>query len=266
MANSRGALVTKGSISSAAAIILLVTATCGEKRESAGETPVGEALSTRTPFDPARGTATISGIVSFEGTVPPPATIKMGADPVCATLHKEPVTAQTILSRDGKLQNAFVYVKQGLEKFSFTPPAEPALLDQSGCQYIPRVGGVMVNQKLRIVNSDPTLHNVHCYAEHNRQFNIGQAIQGMETVKSFARPEVMMQFKCDVHKWMSSYIGVLPHPYFAVTGGEGAFKLSPLPPGDYVIEAWHERLGTQTQTVTVGDREAKEITFSFKAS
>ncbi len=124
----------------------------------------------------------------------------------------------------------------------------------------------MVGQDFKIINSDPTLHNVHCTAEDNPQFNIGQPIKGMESVKRFSHPEVMVHFKCDVHKWMSAYFGVLAHPYFSVTGKDGTFTLKNLPPGDYVIEAWQEKLGAQTQKVTVGDKETKEVNFSYKAA
>jgi hypothetical protein len=190
----------------------------------------------------------------------------MTADPVCLSLHKEPVTSEEVLVADGKLQNVFVYVKEGLEKYSFTPPAEPAKINQEGCHYGPHVGGMMVNQKLKIINSDSTLHNIHCWAEKNPQFNIGQPVKGMETEKTFTTPEILIHFKCDVHKWMSAYLGVLTHPYYSVTGKDGAFTLKNLPPGDYVIEAWHEKYGTQTQKVTVADKDAKEVAFTFKAT
>jgi hypothetical protein len=181
-------------------------------------------------------------------------------------LHKEPVFAEEVLVENGSLQNVFVYVKEGLEKYSFTPPAEPATIDQKGCHYTPHVGGMMVNQKLLIINSDPTLHNIHCWAEKNPQFNVGQPVKDMKTEKTFTTPEVLIHFRCDVHKWMSSYLGVLPHPYYGVTGKDGAYSLKNLPPGEYVIEAWHEKYGTQTQKVTVADKESKEISFSFKAT
>jgi hypothetical protein len=124
----------------------------------------------------------------------------------------------------------------------------------------------MAGQDLKFVNSDPILHNIHCWAEKNPQFDIGQPIKGMETIKKFSTPEVMVHFKCDVHKWMSCYLGVLPHPYYSVTGKDGAFTLKNLPPGEYVIEAWQEKLGTQTRKVAVGDKETKDVNFSFKAA
>ncbi len=247
--------------------LIILSIGCGKKEEPAatGETP-SSAPGGAATFDVSSGTATVDGTVLFEGTPPAMPEIKLGTDPVCVSLHKEPLRSEEIVVSDGKLANVFVYVKEGLEKYKFAPPSAPAELNQDGCRYVPHVGGLMVGQDLKIVNSDPTLHNIHCMAESNPQFNVGQPIKGMETIKTFARPEVMVHFKCDVHKWMSAYFGVLPHPYYSVTGKDGSFSLKNLPPGDYLIEAWQEKLGTQTQRVTVGDRETKQLSFSFKAA
>jgi hypothetical protein len=247
--------------------LLILSAACARKEEPSAKTePATTSPLAANLFDPAKGSATVSGKVLFEGTAPPAAQIRLSADPVCVSLHKDPLYSEELQVNNGNLLNVFVYVKEGLEKYSFAPPREPATLAQQGCRFEPHVGGVMVNQDLRIVNNDPTLHNVRCVAENNPQFNIGQPIQGGETVKRLAHPEVMIRFRCDVHKWMSSYLGVLPHPYYSVTGKDGSFTLKNLPPGEYVIEAWHEKLGTQSQKVVVGDKETKEISFSFKAS
>ena len=117
-----------------------------------------------------------------------------------------------------------------------------------GCRYIPHVLGIQVGQTLNIVNSDPTLHNIHAIPEVNQEFNMGQPIQGMQFERTFDNVEVMVPMRCDVHGWMNSYIGVLDHPYFAVTAEDGMFDISALPPGDYVLEAWHEALGTRPRT------------------
>ncbi len=239
---------------------------CGRQDEPGNTATVAPAASAKPAFDPSRGTAAITGKVLFEGKAPSPAPIKMTADAVCVALHKEPLYTEDLLADNGNLQNAFVYIKEGLEKYSFAPPSEPAVLSQLGCRYIPHVSGMMVDQKLKILNDDPTTHNVRTVCEHNSPFNIGQPMKGMEAIKSFENPEVMILFKCDVHKWMSAYIGVLPHPYFCVTGKDGAFSLKGLPAGDYLIEAWHEKLGIQDQKLTVGDHESKEIRFEFRAT
>ena len=248
---------------------LTAVAGCGRKEEAtapAEPAAGGNAASAATPFDPAKGTAAVSGKVAFEGTVPPAGEIKMNADAACVALHKEPVKSEEVLVADGKLQNVFVYVKEGLEKYTFPAPTSSATINQEGCHYSPHVGGIMVGQELSIINSDPTLHNIHCWAEKNKQFNIGQPMKGMETKQKFTVPEIMIHFKCDVHKWMSSYLGVLTHPYYGVTGKDGAFAIKNLPPGDYVIEAWHEKFGAQTQKVTVADKDSKELSFTFKAT
>jgi hypothetical protein len=133
------------------------------------------------------------------------------------------------------------------------------------CRYHPHVFGMRVGQPLEIVNSDPTLHNIHALPKANKEFNTGQPIQGMKTNHTFDGKEVMVPFKCDVHGWMNAYVGVLDHPYFATTGMDGKFELKTLPPGTYTIEAWHEKLGSTTQSVTLGPKESKEIMFTFKA-
>ena len=137
------------------------------------------------------------------------------------------------------------------------------MIDQVGCRYTPHVFGMRVGQTLKIRNSDATLHNIHATPAANPEFNMGQPIQGMEFDRTFDAAEVMVPFKCDVHGWMNAYVGVLDHPYFAVTGDDGNFDISELPPGDYVVEAWHEELGTQTQNVTVGEGGTAEVSFTF---
>ena len=258
MKNSRWLIVLAG-------CLFALAIGCAKKEESAA---AGEAVPTAAApaFDRAIGTASVSGKVSFQGTPPAPSQIKMNADAACVAMHKEPVYAEDIVVTNGMLENVFVYVKEGLEKYTFAVPADPVVIRQEGCRYVPHVSGAMVNQKIKLVNNDPTPHNIHCWAEKNPQFNIGQPLKGMATEKTFTVPEVMIHFRCDVHKWMSSYLGILPHPYFGITGREGTFLLKDLPPGEYVIEAWHEKYPAQTQKVTLGDRETKVVDFTFKAS
>jgi hypothetical protein len=123
----------------------------------------------------------------------------------------------------------------------------------------------MVNQPLKIKNNDPTLHNIHPQPKNNPEFNLGQPTQGMETEKTFASEEILIPVKCDVHRWMQSYIAVMSHPFFSVSGEDGTFAIKNLPAGTYTIEAWHEKYGAQTQTITVADKEAKTLDFTFKA-
>lgn len=234
-----------------------------EEVETAGGQTTG--AQTQTAAAAPADAATITGLVKFEGAPPAMPNIPMGADPSCTAAHPTPVKAQdVVVGADGSLANVFVYVK---DYNGPTPaPAGPAMLDQVGCQYTPHVSGVQVGQTLNIKNSDPTLHNVHALAKANKEFNVGQPVQGMVTEKKFDKPEVMIRVKCDVHGWMSSYIGVLSHPFFGTSSEAGAFTIANLPPGTYTLEAWHEKFGTQTQQVTVGAKETKPINFTFKAS
>ncbi|MCA1559695.1 MAG: hypothetical protein LC753_14115 [Acidobacteria bacterium] len=199
----------------------------------------------------------------FEGAAPGNAQIKMASDPVCLRENKDAVSVETIKVSGGGLENVFVYVKDGLANYYFETPSAPAKLDQKGCRYMPHVFGLRVGQPLEIINSDPTLHNVHALPDVNQEFNFGQAIQGMKNTKTFTAREVMVPFKCDVHGWMSAYAGVLDHPYFAVTANAGTFEIKDVPPGTYVVEAWHEKLGVRTHSVTIGDKESKDLNFTF---
>ncbi len=210
----------------------------------------------------------ISGTVKWEGSVPKMRPIKMEADAACTAHHSETPTSESlVVGANGGLANVLVRVKSGLPAGkTYSPPAEAAVIDQKGCMYIPHVMGVMVNQDLRILNSDGILHNVKVLAKENRPFNIGMPKTMKETVKKFSKAEDAVQFKCNVHPWMGAYVHVLSHPYFAVTGKDGAYTIKGLPAGTYEIEAWHEskRLKSQIVTVTVGDSDKKSQDFTFK--
>lgn len=251
-------------------VALVTSVACGGGQQTAKESAAPAAASSTSgsgqKVDPATA-ADVKGTVTVDGTVPANEQIKMNADPVCARQASGPQMMETyVVGADGKsLGNVFVYVKDGLGNYVFDPPAEAAKIDQKDCRYHPHVFGMQVGQPLEILNSDPTLHNIHAVAKNNREFNNGQPIQNMKTTHTFTAPEVMVPFKCDVHGWMNAYVGVLNHPYFAVTDANGTFTLKSLPPGTYTIEAWHEKLGAQTQSVTVGAKEIKDITFTFKA-
>ena len=207
---------------------------------------------------------TISGSVKFAGTKPQAEQIHMDADPVCTSLHPEPFYSEEVVVNDnGTLKNVFVYVKEGLEGKTFPAPTEPVVFDQRGCWYTPHVFGIQVGQPLEIVNSDNTLHNVHSLAAKSKQFNLGMPLQGMKLTKKYENPEIMSKIKCDVHPWMNAYAGVLTHPFFSVTGTDGSFQIKDLPLGSYVLEAWHEKYGTQTQSVTVTDETPVNVEFTF---
>lgn len=234
-------------------------AACGRSEPPAAATPAPDAKRVD-----AATAGTIAGRVAFEGTVPPSPALRVDADPACAAQHPNGLSAETLVVNSGGLENVFVYVKDGLGGYYFDTPTEPVTLDQKGCRYTPHVFGVRTGQAIEIVNSDPTMHNVHGAGKVNQQFNFAQVVQGVKNTRTLTAPEVMMPFKCNVHNWMLAYAGVLPHPYFAVTANGGTFELKNVPPGNYTIEAWHEKLGTASQTVTLAEKESKTVNFSFK--
>ena len=211
--------------------------------------------------------ATVTGKVTLTGPAPAPQTLKVDADPNCKVMHPNGLTTDdVIVNANGTLKNVFVYVKEGLTGKKFEAPKEPVVFNQKGCQYSPKVFGIQVNQTLEIINSDNTLHNVHSLSAKSKPFNMGMPIQGMKIKKTFTAPEVMVKLKCEVHPWMAAYAGVLDHPFFSVTTDTGAFEIKNLPPGQYVIEAWHEKYGVQTQNVTLaGPAETKDTQFEYKA-
>ena len=217
------------------------------------------------PWDPALGTATVRGVVKFSGKPPRQRPIDMAAKPECMKIHSEPVLDESIIvNPDGTLKNAFVWVKRGLQGWEFPVPTEPAVLDQKGCMFHPHVMGVQVRQKINIRNDDTFGHNVHSLPAVNTSFNFTQGTQGQEDPVEFTRREVLVKFKCDIHGWMSSYLGVVDHPFFAVTSEDGKFELKNLPPGDFTIEAKHEELPAKSVTVTLADQESKDIEFSLE--
>jgi plastocyanin len=241
------------------ALVLLSSIACGSnsnQEEAAAPAPVAT-----NPVD-ASTAGSLKGSVTFEGTPPAAQTINRRSDPYCEQLG-EAKTENFVVSNGG-LQNVFVYVKDGLGDLKFPVPTTPVVLDQQGCIYAPRVVGIQAGQPLEILNSDETLHNVHALPANNREFNRGQPVKGLKHTHVFTTAEVMVPFKCDVHRWMNAWVGVLDHPFYAVSGTGGAFDIKNLPPGTYTIEAWHEKLGTQTQMVTIGPKETKELSFTFK--
>jgi plastocyanin len=212
--------------------------------------------------------AAISGKVKFTGVRPTNPRIDMSEEAACkAKYTAAPPTAETVVvNANGTLANVFVYVKAGLPAGATYPaPTTAVVLDQNGCRYHPHVLGVMVGQNLEILNSDPVLHNIKAKAVKNRPFNVSQPSAGMKTMRTFAAPEVMVALECNVHGWMNAFLGVLPHPFFAVTGTDGSFEIKGLPPGTYTIEAWHEKYGTQSATVTVAGAAPKTQDFTFAA-
>jgi hypothetical protein len=228
------------------------------------ETPQKTATAPATPIDAAT-VATITGVVTFTGGAPKPEKIDMSQDPACV-MGTEPNFSQSFAVNQGKLENVYVYVKDGLGNRVFAAPSEPATLDQHGCRYAPHVLGIMVHQKLRILNSDPAMHNIHPASEVNQAWNVSQSPKGDPIEQTFSKPELMIPVKCNQHPWMKMYLNVSPHPFFSVSQKDGKFEIKGLPPGEYTIAAVHERMGEKTQKITVGPKETKAMEFAFSAT
>jgi len=214
---------------------------------------------------PRAGGATVAGVVKFAGTAPANPAIDMSEEPACKAKYTTPPRQQIVVANpNGTLANVFVYVKAGLPAGAkYAPPPTPVVIDQAGCRYHPRVLGIIVGQALQIENSDPLLHNIKATGKANRPFNISQPVAGMATERTFTAREVMLPLACNVHGWMHAYVGVLPHPFFATTGGDGTYTIEHLPPGTYTIEAWQEEYGTRTATVTVQGDETTSVDFTY---
>lgn len=206
--------------------------------------------------------AGVTGKVMYQGEPVPQKSINFGAEKQCALMHgdKMPLAEEIVVNSNGTLKSALVYIKE--EVPNTQAPTTSVAVDQHGCVFSPHVAAAMVGQPVDFINSDALLHNVRTVSKANKLFNIAQPVQGMKTTKKFDQPEVGIQLRCDVHFWMVSYLHVLPHPYFAVTGEDGSFSIQGLPAGTYTLELWHEKLGTQSQTITVQEGESKAIDFS----
>lgn len=219
-----------------------------------------------TIVDPATA-ATIHGIIHFQGTAPTPVEIDRAQDPACSLVDPQPAFSEQFVVSKGRLANVYVYIKQGLEGRNFVAPSTPVILDQNACRYVPHVLAVMAGQTLRVLNSDPTMHNVHGQpnAPSNRQWNISQNPKGAPVDETFHDPEIMMPVKCNVHAWMKAFVNVAANPFYALSDGQGEFEIKGLPPGEYTIAAVHEALGEQTRKITVGAKESKTVDFTYTA-
>ena len=208
------------------------------------------------------GSAAVTGRVLLTGPVPERPKLKISE----AGCHHEgappEVLSETVVAApDGALKNVIVHVVSGLGDRVFAPASE-AILDQKGCVYTPHVIAVQANQIVTFLNSDPTLHNVHSISKANPPFNVGMAVKGQKLSRFFGKPEVV-KMKCDVHSWMSSYIGVFDNPFHAVTDDAGGFTIEGLPAGTYEVEAWHESYGVKKETVTLADGQRQDLSFTF---
>ncbi len=208
---------------------------------------------------------TISGQVTFSGEKPVLKPISMDAVPACAKQHPMVIESdEVVINSNGTLRNVFVHLKTGVPVKDWPMPAASVVLDQKGCLFSPRVVALRAGQTLEIGNADTMMHNVHPLTRRNEEWNVAQPPQGDRMRKQFAQPEVMIPFVCNMHPWMKAFVSVVEHPFFAVTGPDGSFTFPGVPPGEYEIEAVHERFGAKTLTVSVGDREQRSVQFSFR--
>jgi hypothetical protein len=250
----------------AAASVALATAmvSCGggETTTPTTETPAAPAAGGKTVDAATAGT--VKGTIKLDGAAPRMRPINMAAEPTCARQHTTPVTTQNVVTgATGELQNVVVYLQGDFAGYSFDAPAA-ASLDQHGCLYTPHVLALRAGQQLNILNSDMTTHNIHPVPKDNREWNESQPPGAGALMQSFARPEIGIPVKCNVHPWMQAYISVFNHPYFQVTGADGTFELKNIPPGTYTLTAWHETFGAMDQMVTVAASEQKTVDVAFK--
>ncbi len=221
---------------------------------------------TAAPADvkPTAGTATIVGKVRYNGEPPKRKPVNFGPEKKCCDAHKTPPLDDTlVVSPDREIQWVLVRIA-GKVPGNYPPPSQPAVIDQHGCIFSPHVLPVMTGQEIEIRNSDEVLHNVRGEAVLNPPFNRNLPKAAEPLKVKFSTAEVGVKVKCDVHFWMGGYIHVMPHPFFAVTGEDGAFTITKVPPGTYKLETWHEKLGKQSQEITVKDGEVKTVDFTYQ--
>ena len=209
--------------------------------------------------------ATLSGKVIFDGTPPAPKRIDMSAVPACEHTHPDGAfSEEVVINPNHTVKNTFVWIKSGVPNENWAVPPEPVVIDQKGCMYVPHVTGAMVGQPVSFTNSDPANHNIHPIVQANAEWNESQPPGSGPITRAFTKPEVMAAVKCNVHNWMRAYIGVVPHPFYAITGEDGTYTIKGLPPGSYTIEIVHEKYGKQEQQIAVGAKENKTADFRIK--
>jgi plastocyanin len=250
-----------------ASVLALAIAGCGGSKKEEPQMAAPAAASSPMKMVDQATAGSVTGSVTLDGKAPAAKPINMSAEPYCQKAHSTPVVPPEVVVGDkGQLANVVIFVKDGLGDYMFHTPADPVTLNQQGCMYDPHVIALMAGQTLSVKNSDQTTHNIHPMPKDNRDWNKSQAPGAAPIDDSFARAELAIPVKCNVHPWMKSYVFVFKHPYYAVTGKDGKFELKGLPPGTYTVEAWQEKYGSQDQTVTIGAKESKAVTFTFKAA
>ena len=250
--------------------LLALGSACGGGTTTNSPSSGGDATAAAAPYSGPTGT--ISGVVTFNGTPPAPRKIDTTADAACAKANPNLMTDDTMV-KDGKLQNVFVYIKEGtveggkkIGDYQWSTPTTAVQLDQKGCHYSPHVLGVQTNQKISITNSDQTQHNIHPTPKLNQEWNQTQANGAPPIEKTFTRAETLIPVKCNQHPWMKAYIGVMKTPFFKVSAEDGSYTIQGVPPGKYTVVAWREggANGTEkTMEVTVPANGAAKADFAF---
>lgn len=248
---------------------LLILSGCGgDKAASAAKEATPKEAAPVAYFRVDSGTAgTLRGRITYKGPKPAVKVISMEEESACqqASGGKPISESDVILGKDGAVANVFVYIKTGLEGKKFEVPKDPVVLDQKGCLFVPRVLAVQSGQPLAVRNSDAVQHNVHPAPRNNREWNEGMSPGAPDIIHKFARQETMIRVKCNVHPWMRSWLAVMDHPYFAITGADGSFELKNVPPGDYTVAVWQEKLGELTQPASLAASASQQLDFAFTA-
>lgn len=253
----------------AATLFIALAITGCKKTQSTADTSAATKPAEPTYYKVDTGTAgTITGTVRYQGPAARPKLIDMSSDPACAKTHKggKMLDESLVVDKQGRVANSFVYISKGLEGKTFETPSAAVTIDQSGCWFKPRVLGLQTGQTLDITNSDPVTHNIHTMPRDSREWNHSQGPGDPVMHHKFTKAEVMIPVKCNIHDWMHAYVGVVDHPYFAVTGDDGSFKLPNVPPGNYTVSVWHEDLPVQTIDVTVPASKNVEANLTLHAN
>jgi plastocyanin len=217
------------------------------------------------PVNPATA-GSISGVIRFTGHAPARVPIDMSADPACNLTNLTNLTEQIIVANQ-HLTNVYVYIKSGAPSYTAVPMAPAVPLNQKGCRYSPHVIAVQQGGSVIFSNSDATVHNVHTMPQQpgNASIDISQPAGSAPRTQVFSTPEVMLPVRCNNHPWMSAFINVAPNPWFAISGIDGKFTITGVPPGTYTLAAVHEKLGEQDIQVTVPTKSAAQASFTFSA-